>query len=151
MYHCIADLPAAHSFRHLNLFEFRITRESYKTSDEDPFLGREIHQSRQFSEHTQELIDEEVARILLEADQKSEQLLREHRVELEKITKALLEHEELGEKQLTDLIGPSIQSRMRPSTPDEDVEESEPESKSDVADKDPSVTPEAVDSNEEDE
>lgn len=124
---------------------------SYKTSDEDPFLGREIHQSRQFSEHTQELIDEEVARILLEADQKSEQLLREHRVELEKITKALLEHEELGEKQLTDLIGPSIQSRMRPSTPDEDVEESEPESKSDVADKDPSVTPEAVDSNEEDE
>ncbi|MEM6472401.1 MAG: ATP-dependent zinc metalloprotease FtsH, partial [Planctomycetota bacterium] len=30
----------------------------YKTSDEDPFLGREMHQSRQFSEHTQELIDE---------------------------------------------------------------------------------------------
>ena len=87
---------------------------SYKTSDEDPFLGREIQQSRQFSEHTQELIDEEVARILLEADQKSEQLLREHRVELEKITKALLEHEELGEKELTDLIGPSIQSKMNP-------------------------------------
>ena len=84
---------------------------SYKTSDEDPFLGREIQQSRQFSEHTQELIDEEVARILLEADQKSEQLLREHRVELEKITKALLEHEELGERELTDLIGPSIQSK----------------------------------------
>ena len=87
---------------------------SYKTSDEDPFLGREIQQSRQFSEHTQELIDEEVARILLEADQKSEQLLREHRVELEKITKALLEHEELGERELTDLIGPSIQSKMNP-------------------------------------
>lgn len=98
---------------------------SYKTSDEDPFLGREIQQSRQFSEHTQELIDEEVARILLEADQKSEQLLREHRVELEKITKALLEHEELGERELTDLIGPSIQSKMNPQKeekPSEGVE-----------------------------
>jgi cell division protease FtsH len=86
---------------------------SYKTSDDDPFLGREIHQTRQFSEHTQELIDEEVARILLEADQKAEQLLREHRAELEKITRGLLEHEELGEADLTELIGLSIQARSR--------------------------------------
>ncbi len=86
---------------------------SYKTSEEDPFLGREIHQTRQFSEHTQELVDEEVARILLEADQKAEQLLREHRADLEKITRALLENEELGEAELTALIGESIQSRMR--------------------------------------
>lgn len=100
---------------------------SYKTSDEDPFLGREIQQSRQFSEHTQELIDEEVARILLEADQKSEQLLREHRVELEKITKALLEHEELGERELTDLIGPSIQSKMNPQEQEKPSEEVETE------------------------
>ncbi len=89
---------------------------SYKTSDEDPFLGREIHQTRQFSEHTQELIDEEVARILLEADQKAEQLLREHRAELEKISRSLLEHEELGESELTELIGPSIQARTRPES-----------------------------------
>jgi cell division protease FtsH len=83
---------------------------SYKTSEDDPFLGREIHQSRQFSEHTQELIDEEVARILLEADQRAEQLLREHRDDLEKITRALLENEELGEADLTELIGLSIQA-----------------------------------------
>ncbi len=101
---------------------------SYKTSDEDPFLGREIHQSRQFSEHTQELIDEEVAQLLLEADQKAEQLLKEHRVELEKITKALLEHEELGEKDLTDLIGPSIQSRMNPAPKEEKDQVASPKS-----------------------
>ena len=86
---------------------------SYKTSDEDPFLGREIHQSRSFSEHTQELIDEEVARILHEADQRAEQLLREHRADLEKVTRALLEHEELGESELTDMIGESIHAKMR--------------------------------------
>lgn len=85
---------------------------SYKTSDEDPFLGREIHQQRQFSEHTQELIDEEVARILLEADQQAEQLLRERRDELETITRALLEREELTEMEISELIGPSIHERM---------------------------------------
>lgn len=86
---------------------------SYKTADDDPFLGREIHQARQFSEHTQELVDEEVARILLEADQKAEQMLREHRSELEAITRALLEHEELGEAELTDILGQSIQAKMK--------------------------------------
>ena len=86
---------------------------SYKTSEEDPFLGREMQRTRQFSEHTQELIDEEVARILLEADQKAEQLLREHKSELEDITRALLEAEELGEAELTKILGPSIQVRNR--------------------------------------
>jgi len=84
---------------------------SYKTGEDDPFLGREIHNSRPFSEHTQELIDEEVARILLEADQKAEQLLRERRTELEKITRSLLEKEELSEAEIAELIGPSIQTR----------------------------------------
>jgi cell division protease FtsH len=98
---------------------------SYKTSDDDPFLGREIHQTRQFSEHTQELIDEEVARILLEADQKAEQLLREYRGELEKITRSLLEHEELSEADLTELVGPSIQSKMRKT--DEPIQEFSPD------------------------
>ncbi|QDT08529.1 ATP-dependent zinc metalloprotease FtsH [Planctomycetes bacterium K23_9] len=102
---------------------------SYKTSEEDPFLGREMHRSRQFSEHTQELIDEEVGRILLEADQKAEQLLREHRAELEKITRALIEEEELGEQQLTDLIGKSIQVRNR-----------ERDAKGEASEKSPAVT-----------
>ncbi|MGV3485490.1 MAG: ATP-dependent zinc metalloprotease FtsH [Planctomycetaceae bacterium] len=84
---------------------------SYKTGDEDPFLGRELHQARPFSEHTQELIDEEVARILLEADQKAEQLLRERRTELEKITRSLLEKEELSEVEIAELIGPSTHTR----------------------------------------
>ncbi|TWU57493.1 ATP-dependent zinc metalloprotease FtsH [Rubripirellula reticaptiva] len=104
---------------------------SYKTSDEDPFLGREIHQTRQFSERTQELVDEEVARILMEADQKAEQLLREHRGELESITRSLLEHEELGEAELTEILGLSIQVRNRNS--DGAAQTPEPDSAADSA------------------
>jgi cell division protease FtsH len=81
---------------------------SYKTSDDDPFLGREMHQTRQFSEHTQEMIDDEVSRILSEASQRALDLLNERREELESLTRQLLEEEELGEQQIEDLIGQSV-------------------------------------------
>lgn len=81
---------------------------SYKTSNEDPFLGREIHQQRQFSEQTQETIDSEVGDILRTAERKSIDLLHLRRHELEVVKDALLEHEELDENQLTELIGPSV-------------------------------------------
>ena len=81
---------------------------SYKMSDEDPFLGREIHQQRQFSEHTMELIDAEVAKILHAASERSVRLLTERRDELEKIAGGLIENEELDESEITALIGPSV-------------------------------------------
>lgn len=81
---------------------------SYKTSDEDPFLGREMHQQRQFSEHTQELIDGEVARILNESSSRAFDLLMDKKQELETITRALLESEEINEQEIEDLIGPSV-------------------------------------------
>jgi cell division protease FtsH len=93
---------------------------SYKTSDEDPFLGREIHQQRQFSEHTQELIDSEVARLLNEAAKGAEDLLSERRDELERLTRALIEREELSEAEITEIVGPSIHAQRKAanSTPE---------------------------------
>ncbi len=81
---------------------------SYKLSDEDPFLGREIHQQRQFSEHTMELIDAEVTTILNDAAASALALLIEKRDDLETVTRSLLENEELDEAQLIELIGPSV-------------------------------------------
>ena len=79
---------------------------SYKSSNEDPFLGREIHQQRQFSEHTQETIDSEVGDILRGAERKAVDLLHEKRRELEMLKDALLEQEELDELQIRAIIGP---------------------------------------------
>jgi cell division protease FtsH len=81
---------------------------SYKLSDEDPFLGREMHQQRQFSEHTQETIDSEVGDFLRAAERRAIDLLHEKRQELEALKEALLKQEELDEHQITQLIGPSI-------------------------------------------
>jgi len=86
----------------------RLGPVSYKLSDEDPFLGREMHQQRQFSEHTMELIDEEVTNILHQSAAKATSLLTEHRDKLEAIAQGLLREEELDEKEITELIGPSV-------------------------------------------
>jgi cell division protease FtsH len=84
---------------------------SYKMGDEDPFLGRELHQQRQFSEHTMEVIDGEVSGILHEASDRATSLLIEHRDKLDKLTETLLDREELSEQEITDLIGESVHHR----------------------------------------
>jgi len=81
---------------------------SYKLSDEDPFLGREIHEQRQFSEHTMEVIDSEVSGFLHEAEKRADDLLVEYRDQLESLTQRLIETEELSECQIEDVIGPSV-------------------------------------------
>ena len=81
---------------------------SYKSSEDDPFLGREMHQSRPFSEHTQETIDDEVSIILNDASARAIELLNEHRDKLEIIKESLIEREELTEKEIEVLIGVSI-------------------------------------------
>lgn len=100
---------------------------SYKSSDEDPFLGREIHQQRQFSEHTQQIIDDEVGDILRDAEKRAVDLLHSKRDELETLTSSLLTDEELSEKQITDIIGPSIHE-LRRQKERQDAEAATPES-----------------------
>jgi len=55
-----------------------------------------------------ELIDEEVAKILHGAADQAYNLLKERRQELDKLAAALLEQEELGDAEITALIGPSV-------------------------------------------
>jgi cell division protease FtsH len=72
---------------------------------EHPFLGREMSEPRDHSEHMQQLIDEEVARILREADEHAYRMLEDHRDDLERMTEALIEREVLTEQEITQLIG----------------------------------------------
>jgi cell division protease FtsH len=93
---------------------------SYKTTEEDPFLGREIHRQRSFSEHTMEVIDEEVARILHESSQAAQKILHDHRDNLERLARRLLETEELTEKEIRELIGPSAHEQVEDDKPAQD-------------------------------
>jgi cell division protease FtsH len=77
-------------------------------SDDDPFLGGQMHKARQFSEHTMEVIDEEVHNILQAAADSAFQLLKKHSAELESVTRGLMEKEELDRHEIEELIGISV-------------------------------------------
>ena len=79
-----------------------------RASEEHPFLGREMSELRDHSEHTAQVIDEEVARILREADDRAYRLLENHRDDLERIAEALIEREVLTEAELEELVGKRV-------------------------------------------
>jgi len=72
----------------------------FKQGEEHPFLGRELAQQKDFSEHTQQIIDEEIQKILLEMEQKAESLIYDNRTKLDALAEALLENETLDKKQI---------------------------------------------------
>ncbi|HEY7425587.1 MAG TPA: ATP-dependent zinc metalloprotease FtsH, partial [Gemmataceae bacterium] len=77
------DLKDATRIARLMVSQFgmsdRIGPVAYRIGEEHIFLGKEIQEPRDFSEGTAEVIDEEVRRILREADEHAYHLLQAHR------------------------------------------------------------------------
>ncbi|WP_022949674.1 ATP-dependent zinc metalloprotease FtsH [Methylohalobius crimeensis] len=68
---------------------------AFRRGEEHIFLGREMAQQRDFSEHTARMIDEEIRGLLCEIEGKVTELLQTHRPQLDDLAKALLEKETL--------------------------------------------------------
>ncbi|MBS0207355.1 MAG: ATP-dependent zinc metalloprotease FtsH [Planctomycetes bacterium] len=85
----------------------RVGPVAYRSSEENPFLGREIIEQREFSEHMAQVIDEEVSKILHEAADRSFKMLEEQRPQLDLLAKTLEEREILDERDLELLLGPA--------------------------------------------
>lgn len=101
---------ARHMVTHWGMSE-RMGPVSYKLSEDDPFLGREIQRQRAFSERTMESIDDEVAKLLRMADHRALKLLTDEREKLENLTQALVRQEELDEREIESIIGASVHGR----------------------------------------
>ncbi len=68
------------------------------------FLGDDMMQSREYSEHTAELIDSETQRILTEQEERCRDLLTTNRNALNLVARNLLEHETLSGAEVNRLI-----------------------------------------------
>jgi cell division protease FtsH len=77
-------------------------------SQEHPFLGRDVYEQRDYSEHTAQLIDEEVSRILNEASDRATDLLTENRDKLDALAGELESREMLDETEVVEVIGPAV-------------------------------------------
>ncbi len=86
----------------------RIGPMAFRHGEEHPFLGKEMAEPREYSEHTARIIDEEIARILREAETRAKQLLIQHREKLTHLAAALEKEETLDETQIEELLGPPV-------------------------------------------
>jgi cell division protease FtsH len=93
----------------------RLGPVAYHISEDHPFLGREIAQhERQFSERTAQMIDEEVAKILHDAEDRAKRTLKQHADKLTALADALLEREMLDEIEISEVVGPSVNEGKEP-------------------------------------
>src|SRR5207245_881910 len=82
----------------------RLGPMSFRIGEEHVFLGKEIQEPRDFSEGTAMIIDEEVQRLLREADQQAFDLLNSRRTELDALAEALLQREEMQREEIDQLL-----------------------------------------------
>ncbi len=101
----------------------RLGPVAFRAGEEHPFLGKEMAEHREFSEHTAQVIDEEVARLLRESDAQAQEILRDHRGQLDKLAEALVTEETLDDREIERLVGPPAaegvtgDGRSRPDGP----------------------------------
>jgi len=79
---------------------------AFRQGEDHPFLGKELHEAREFSEATAHTIDQEVQRFLSAASDRASKLLAEHRSQLDAVSIALLQKESIDHADLVTLLGP---------------------------------------------
>jgi cell division protease FtsH len=77
---------------------------SFRMGEEHVFLGKEIQEPRDFSESTAAVIDDEVQKLLREADEHAYELLKANRDKVERIVDALMQREELLREELDAIL-----------------------------------------------
>jgi len=108
----------------------KLGRVRYQANEQEVFLGHAVTQTQNVSEATSQLIDQEVRRLIEEAETQARKILTEHHDDLHKVAKALLEYETLSNDEIGSIMrgepivrddtggaGPGPDRRRRASVP----------------------------------
>jgi cell division protease FtsH len=77
---------------------------AFRRGEEHIFLGREMTQQRDFSEHTAQIIDDEIRMLIHGIEDQITELLKTHRPKLEALAATLLEKETLEAPEIQVII-----------------------------------------------
>ncbi len=107
------------------------------------FLGKEFTEERNYSEDAAQKIDEEVHRLVGEAQQRATDILRQNRDKLDLLVEALLEHETLTMAQVEALLerGELPQEAAEPKAEEVGEREPQPERQPEAPQPAPEVVP----------
>ncbi len=93
-------------------------------ADQEVFLGRELVQRREISEHTAQQVDQEIKRVLDEAEERARSIVAEHKDLLERIAQGLLERETLDSADIALL---DVGEELPPLPTEDDTQDDEAE------------------------
>ncbi len=114
----VQDLKQATRIARVMVSQFgmsdRVGPVYHQQGEEHVFLGKEIMESRTFSEGTARVIDEEIQRILIDAEARAGELVRTHRDKLDAMVEALLLHEEIDRSEVEKIMQGVPVSELRP-------------------------------------
>ncbi len=79
---------------------------TYGAKEEMIFLGREIHEQRDYSEKIAEEIDKEIAGLIKQGQEKAQAIVAAKKAELDKIADALLAKETIEKDEFERIVGP---------------------------------------------
>jgi len=117
----VGDLKQATRMARVMVTQFgmsdRVGPVYHQQGEEHVFLGKEIVESRAYSEGTARLIDEEIQRILIDAESRAMELVKTHRDKLDLLADALLMHEEIDRAEVEKLMTGVPLSELRPEAP----------------------------------
>ncbi len=89
----------------------RLGPVAYRTSEEHPFLGKEIYEQREFSEHTRPSDRRRGLAHPARCGRIAQQLPDQHRDKLDLVARKLEENEVLDDVEIEELIGPSLRQQ----------------------------------------
>jgi cell division protease FtsH len=81
------------------------------------FLGEDLMHTRDYSDETARVIDEEVERILREQEERCRETLRHYRAGLDAVAAALLEHETIDGAEVKRLIAAAMGTTVADEVP----------------------------------
>ena len=82
----------------------RLAHRSFGRKQEAIFLGREMTEERNYSLKTEEIIDNEIDRLLKEGEEKAKKILKVNEIILDNVAKYLLENETIDHDQFQEII-----------------------------------------------
>jgi cell division protease FtsH len=77
---------------------------TFGKKEEMVFLGKEIHERRDYSEKTAENIDHEISKYVQEASETAKKIITQYREQMEKIVKVLIEKETIEKEEFESLV-----------------------------------------------
>ena len=84
-------------------------------NNHEPFLGRDLGHTRDYSEDVAAIVDEETKKLLANAHQEAFDILEENRDVLDALVLALMEHETLDKGEVAEIFAPLRRRAVRPA------------------------------------